>query len=57
MVIGRGGKGRLQAFALACDIQSTETTFPQVVFMQEDVFNRSSAFETKLQELGPLTLS
>lgn len=48
-----GSKG----LVLACDIQSTETAFPpQVLFMQEDVFRRSAAFETKLAELGPFDL-
>ena len=48
-----GSKG----LVLACDIQSTETAFPpQVLFMQEDVFQRSAAFEAKLAELGPFDL-
>lgn len=48
-----GGKG----LVLACDIQSTETVFPpQVLFMQEDVFQRSAAFEARLLELGPFDL-
>lgn len=48
-----GSKG----LVLACDIQSTETAFPpQVLFMQEDVFQRSAAFEVKLAELGPFDL-
>ncbi len=48
-----GSKG----LVLACDIQSTETAFPpQVLFMQEDVFQRSTAFEAKLAELGPFDL-
>ena len=48
-----GSKG----LVLACDIQSTETAFPpQVLFMQEDVFQRSAACEAKLAELGPFDL-
>ncbi|MDR2573936.1 MAG: RlmE family RNA methyltransferase [Desulfovibrio sp.] len=39
---------------LACDIQASDVAFPpQVLFMQEDVFNRSAAFEALLKELGP----
>ncbi|MDR2055937.1 MAG: RlmE family RNA methyltransferase [Desulfovibrio sp.] len=46
--IGGGG------LVLACDVQDTETIFPpQVIFMREDVFNRSTAFEARLEELGP----
>ncbi|MDR3319627.1 MAG: RlmE family RNA methyltransferase [Desulfovibrio sp.] len=48
-----GNKG----LVLACDIQATSTTFPpQVIFMREDVFNRSAAFEACLRELGPFDL-
>ena len=48
-----GSKG----LVLACVIHSTETAFPpQVLFMQEDVFQRSAAFEAKLAELGPFDL-
>lgn len=48
-----GSKG----LVLACDIQSTDTAFPpQVLFMQEDVFQRSAAFEARLAELGPFDL-
>ena len=43
-----------QGLVLGCDIQSTRTAFPpQVVFMQEDVFKRSEAFEARLKEMGP----
>ncbi|MDR1660746.1 MAG: RlmE family RNA methyltransferase [Desulfovibrio sp.] len=46
--IGGGG------LVLACDIQATGVAFPQqVIFMREDVFNRSAAFEARLGELGP----
>lgn len=49
--VGPGG------LVLACDIQSTDTVFPpQVIFMREDVFNRSAAFEARLEELGPFDL-
>ncbi len=41
-------------FVLGADIQSTDTPFPpQVLFCQEDVFNRSPAFEQLLKEKGP----
>ena len=57
LVLGRRGKRGLKGLVLACDIQSTETAFlPQVLFMQEDVFRRSAAFETRLAELGPFDL-
>lgn len=43
-----------QGCVLACDIQTTESTFPpNVIFMQEDVFNRSPAFEQALNDMGP----
>ena len=52
--LGAAEKVGSRGLVLACDIQSTETTFPpQIIFMQEDVFNRSPAFEAKLEELGP----
>ncbi len=39
---------------IAADIQSTTTTFPRFVqFHQEDVFNRTPAFEALLCESGP----
>ena len=45
-----GAKGRV----VACDIQSTSTVFgPNIVFYQEDVFNRSEAFEAVLTAEGP----
>lgn len=45
-----GARGRI----LACDLQTTNTAFPpNVVFMQEDVFARSAAFEQALAEMGP----
>ncbi len=52
--LGAAEKVGEQGFVLACDIQETETSFPKnVIFMQEDVFNRSEEFEEKLKELGP----
>ncbi|MEG6506981.1 RlmE family RNA methyltransferase [Nitratidesulfovibrio sp. 1201_IL3209] len=45
-----GARGRV----LACDLQATDTPFPpNVTFMQEDVFNRSEAFEDALAATGP----
>jgi 23S rRNA methylase len=39
---------------LGADIQTTETVFPSTVtFMQEDVFNRSTAFEAELAARAP----
>jgi 23S rRNA (uridine2552-2'-O)-methyltransferase len=46
--VGNGG------LVLACDIQAVETAFPpQVIFMREDVRDRSAAFEARLEEVGP----
>ena len=43
-----------KGLVLGCDIQSTQTVFPpQVTFCQEDVFNRSEAFEAALVATGP----
>ena len=43
-----------EGIVLGADIQSTETVFPpNVIFMQEDVFNRSEAFEDELDRIGP----
>ncbi|HIU17008.1 MAG TPA: RlmE family RNA methyltransferase [Candidatus Avidesulfovibrio excrementigallinarum] len=43
-----------KGLVLGCDIQSTQTVFPpQVTFCQEDVFNRSEAFEAALAATGP----
>ena len=45
-----GESGRV----LGCDLQQARAEFPpQVTFMQEDVFNRSAAFEACLDEVGP----
>ncbi len=39
---------------LACDIQTTETHFPNnIKFFQEDVFNRSEEFEAQLERYAP----
>ncbi|MDD2966974.1 MAG: RlmE family RNA methyltransferase [Desulfovibrionaceae bacterium] len=52
--LGAAEKVGAAGLVLGCDLQSTETVFPKnVLFMQEDVFNRSAAFEAKLAELGP----
>ena len=46
--IGAGG------LVLGADIQDTPTSFPENVrFCREDVFHRSTEFETLLRELGP----
>ena len=45
----------LSGRVLACDLQETDTNFPaNVTFMQEDVFNRSEAFNSILANLAPL---
>ena len=45
-----GEKGRV----LACDLQETDTVFPPcVLFLQEDVIERSPAFEELLRQSGP----
>ncbi|MDE5682136.1 MAG: RlmE family RNA methyltransferase, partial [Mailhella sp.] len=42
---------------LACDLQATDTVFPQNVrFLQENVFERSLEFEALLEELGPFDM-
>ncbi len=52
--LGAAEKVGMQGLVLACDIQSTETEFPEnICFMQEDVFNRSPEFEAKLAQMGP----
>jgi len=52
--LGASEKVGKQGLVLACDIQDTETVFPpQVLFMRENVFERSPDFEAKLTELGP----
>ncbi len=52
--LGAAEKVGKEGVVLACDIQSTETHFPpNITFMQEDVFQRSVAFEEKLQKVGP----
>jgi 23S rRNA (uridine2552-2'-O)-methyltransferase len=43
-----------EGFVLGADIQDSPTAFPaNVVFMREDVFNRSPAFEAALAAHGP----
>lgn len=52
--MGAAEKVGPQGRVLACDIQTTESTFPpNVLFMQEDVFDRSPAFEEALNSMGP----
>ncbi len=52
--LGAAEKVGEQGFVLACDIQESPTAFPpNILFMQEDIFERSQEFETKLNELGP----
>ncbi len=52
--MGAAEKVGENGLVLACDIQATDTTFPpNVIFMQEDIFERSQEFELKLAELGP----
>ncbi len=46
-----------KGLVLGCDIQTTETEFPNNVrFLQENVFERSLEFENLLQELGPFDM-
>ena len=52
--LGAGERVGAQGKVLACDIQSTVTVFPpNVEFHQEDVFQRSEAFERQRAETGP----
>ncbi len=52
--LGAAEKVGPAGMVLGCDIQPVRTEFPpQVMFMLEDVFNRSAAFEAKLDEIGP----
>ena len=52
--LGAGEKVGPDGFVLGADIQSTDTHFPSnILFLQEDVFNRSPEFETLLKEKGP----
>ena len=52
--LGAAERVGAQGKVLACDIQSTATVFPpNVEFHQEDVFQRSEAFERQLAETGP----
>jgi len=46
-----------RGFVLAADLQATETGFPSnVAFHQEDVYERSEAFETELAARGPFNI-
>lgn len=46
-----------QGLVLACDLQATETHFPpNVLFMQEDVFEQSPEFQALLEQTGPFDL-
>ncbi|MDO5484135.1 MAG: RlmE family RNA methyltransferase [Desulfovibrionaceae bacterium] len=52
--LGAAEKVGKNGLVLACDIQDTDTVFPaQVIFMRENVFERSPEFEARLAELGP----
>lgn len=52
--MGASEKVGPQGRVLSCDIQTTEAVFPpNVSFHQEDVFNRSDAFNALLLERGP----
>ena len=53
--LGAAERVGAQGKVLACDIQSTVTVFPpNVEFHQEDVFQRSEAFERQLAGNGAL---
>lgn len=46
-----------RGLVLACDLQTTETAFPDnVMFLSENVFDRTPAFESLLDERGPFDL-
>ncbi len=46
-----------QGLVLACDMQETDTVFPEnVLFLQENVFQRSPVFEEHLQRLAPFDI-
>jgi 23S rRNA (uridine2552-2'-O)-methyltransferase len=52
--LGAAEKVGEKGLVLACDIQGAQTIFPpQVLFLQENVFERSAAFEEKLREIAP----
>lgn len=52
--LGAAEKVGPSGLVIGADIQSSSTSFPaQVRFFQEDVFNRSPAFEALLAESGP----
>lgn len=44
----------LQGKVLACDIQATPTVFPpNIIFFQDDIFQRGSEFNAALEKIGP----
>lgn len=52
--LGAAEKVGPEGFVLGADIQATDTHFPSnVLFLQENVFERSPGFETLLREKGP----
>jgi 23S rRNA (uridine2552-2'-O)-methyltransferase len=52
--IGAAEKVGSEGLVLACDIQATEVPLPpQVTFMREDIFDRSTVFDARLGEFGP----
>ena len=52
--LGAAEKVGPEGFVLGADIQATDTGFPSnVLFRQEDVFNRSPDFESLLRGKGP----
>lgn len=55
--LGAAEKVGANGLVLSCDIQDTDTIFPpQVIFMREDVFDRSASFEAMLNQSGPFDL-
>lgn len=52
--LGAAEKVGPEGFVLGADIKDTDTHFPaNVTFVQEDVFERSAAFEALIAEKGP----
>lgn len=55
--LGAAEKAGAAGKILACDIKPVDTPFPpQVIFLQEDIFNISDAFASALRETGPFDL-
>ena len=53
-LLGAAEKVGPEGFVLGADIKNTDTPFPpNVLFMREDVFDRSPEFEALLKEKGP----